>query len=400
VRAHLEPVDTVSSTPAPSAQRARQVVSLQRRAGNSTVARLAQRAQADGALGTVLGPSQESNVALAAVARHGERLLQRAPSGLASPKRATAYTKSMVKLRDSWTSLTKKQRADALIAPANAALAKLGVEPVGCDVNPMGLLTGTDTRAAFQPLGWMVWFSEEALKDEPTLEEFGQVANSTYHECRHAEQTFRVARKLATEGLDARAIATALGIAERIAVLARAKPLKRKPAHEWDEAGKWQLNIQIEPGKGSSLAEFVNTLKDDAFKGYHKARTVLRSWQRAVDGDPTADPDTRKLVTDLLRNEDGAARVEAVTEKFRTTYIHAREGAKGAFKQYASMPIEADAWATGGLIQSLLRLAPTTAESELKNLDADEMKMIDLRAYGLTHNSGKERQLAKLSSET
>ena len=58
------------------------------------------------------------------------------------------------------------------------------------------------------------------------------------------------------------------------------------------------------------------------------------------------------------------------------------------------MPLEQDAWATGGLVEKYLGLTPSTPDQELDHLDKDERSMIPIQFGAMAGGSAQERALA------
>lgn len=101
------------------------------------------------------------------------------------------------------------QRLDRLAGKANQLLAKFGVPEVQVAA------WGTGVTAGFMRGVWTMSIGDGLLEaKEADVEAFARLAGSIYHEARHAEQTFRVARKLAAEGESIDDIARKLGIRE------------------------------------------------------------------------------------------------------------------------------------------------------------------------------------------
>ncbi|MEV4755891.1 hypothetical protein AB0J86_12365 [Micromonospora sp. NPDC049559] len=370
--------------PAPrEAGRHERILALQRAAGNrATVAALAGRDTARTGGGVLV--------------------LQRGGTGLAGEKVSKKYAKTVRGGFDRWAGLSLNERMSMLLEPAIAALAAAGVPRAPGVIDPTRKMTGTAEHAAFNRGLWQVWFNPDFLTGPVTPEEFGRCANTAYHECRHAEQVFRVARKLAGEGKGADVIAAAIQIPLNIAKEAVTRPLKAKEKAEWAEAERWQLNIEV-GHDGQSPADLVNARKDQALIDYHQARSMWRAWQKVFDNAPTADPQLRNYFDSELLKPGGAARMKQLTEGLQDRYVRTRELAKQAYLQYAKMPVEEDAWATGGMIERHLNLKPATAEAELDNLDLDERTMTPIAQPGLDNAQpdlgGPELDLSNLSAQ-
>jgi hypothetical protein len=259
----------------------------------------------------------------------------------------------------------ENDRAEALLAPANAALAKLGVERIGSTIDPFDDMSAKATLAAFNPTFWMMFFSHDILRQDVDDREFARRAATTYHECRHAEQTFRVARKMAADRKSAAEIAKAISIPGKIAAMAT--PLGQDRKDEWAEAQAWQYTMEAKQGMPSP-AELVNTQQEAAMARYEQARRKLREHQRAMTSGRSQQLSTA--------DRESLERVEAGLQR---EYTVARELAKQCYLQYAKMPVEQDAWATGGLIETALGLPPSTPEQQLDNLDKDERTMVPIQ---------------------
>lgn len=375
---------------------AEDVLALQQSAGNAAVSRVI--GSRDLALSSRARDRSRGQIGLRwkdPAAPLSAPVVQRDGTGLAGKKASKGYAKTISKRKAGWNTLSVLQRISALLDPANAQLAKVGVPAVSGVIDPLGAMHGTAERAAFNRGLWQVWFNPDYLGPNISDEEFGRIANTAYHECRHAEQTFRVARKLAAEGRDAPTIAGMIGIPQRQAQQAVDYPLPRKSKQEWAEAEAWQLNMEVGPGTvpTPSRADLVNAQKDTALAEYDTARGVWRTWEKLFNNDPAVDPAIKLWYDGEMLKPGGAARLKAAHENARTDYILKRERAKQAFLQYAMMPVEEDAWATGALIEAHLGLNPTTAKDELENLDADERTMVPVVLVALSTGSAKEQQL-------
>lgn len=131
--------------------------------------------------------------------------------------------------------------ASHLTALVNEQLATFGVHPVNHDFRTTGSV------GAFRRSEWMIYFNSDVLKEkgetvgELTQKEAGEIANTVYHEARHGEQTFRVARMLAGEKKPAEDIASELPIPAEVAEKAHLSPLKNTDdtAEEFSEAKDW-----------------------------------------------------------------------------------------------------------------------------------------------------------------
>lgn len=320
--------------------------------------------------------------------------IQRDGTGLAGKKSSKNFAKTVTKGKKNWDKLSTQQRITQLLEPANAQLAKVGVPRVTGLVDPLDQMEA-DNHANFVRGNWQVWFNANLLGSGLSDEQFGRLANTVYHECRHAEQTFRVARLMAAEGKSVTTIAQAIGIHQNIAQQAVDKPLNPKNKQEWEEAAAWKFNMEKGPGDTQSPADLVNQQKDDAMAEYAAARGKYRMLEGLFAGDTDIDERLRKQFAQTMQTKEGVAHMEKALKEAKSDYNAARETAKQAYLQYAMMPVEEDAWNTGALIQMHMGLEPSTAKQELDNLDKDEREMLSIGLVTLSTGSSKEKALAE-----
>jgi hypothetical protein len=108
----------------------------------------------------------------------------------------------------------------------------------------------------------------------------GEIAGSIYHEARHAEQAFRVARMMAGDGKTAEAIVSELHMPTEVVEAVMENPLVKSPEtiREFEEAKKWSSMI------GGSLMEYrgyVSVYQRGAFEAYETIREL--SEQNFID---------------------------------------------------------------------------------------------------------------------
>jgi hypothetical protein len=154
----------------------------------------------------------------------GPRTLPRIfEQGLNVTGRGLAYGEEVqAEVIDQWSTFkTAEERRDKLVELVNHRLVAAGVPPVAAvfDTGPAG-------GGHFNDETWSMAISQRRL-EAPTVDaaQARLVTETTYHEARHAEQGFQIARLRAAQGLSARGIATELGIPPRIATLAKGSPL-------------------------------------------------------------------------------------------------------------------------------------------------------------------------------
>jgi hypothetical protein len=337
------------------------------------------------------------NAAVTRMVERGDTALQRDGTGLAGKKASEGYAKSVQKSQGRWDRMTGDERLAAVTRPANAALAELGV-PTVIPINDDGLIL-KGNPAAFAPSGWFVFVDTGLLDAARTDDTFGHLVNAVYHECRHAEQTFRVARKLAAEGAEPAVVAARLGIHVDTAKKAAVKPLSPKHKIEWDEAAGWQKDIERDPDQTDSLADTVNERQKAGLAAFHAAEAEWDALLGVYGNNPKADPRLRAEYS----GPDGPTRLWAALDAAKKKLDLAWVRAYQSFKMYANLSIEQDAWATGALIQRYLKVKEHTPEDELARLGPDPRSTKPVRPEGgggyrtTPVLSGKEKDLfAKL----
>ncbi|MFC5285693.1 hypothetical protein ACFPM7_01395 [Actinokineospora guangxiensis] len=123
--------------------------------------------------------------------------------------------------------MTAEQRVGALESAANDELTAAGVPSVRFRLDP-----ATARYARFDAATWVALVEpspfDPATAEALTEDERGRVAGTIYHEARHAEQWFEIARLLAgLHGFDAARIAEEMTIPEHVAEAAAADPTTR-----------------------------------------------------------------------------------------------------------------------------------------------------------------------------
>jgi hypothetical protein len=169
---------------------------------------------------------QEKNPPLKVDGMAGPRTLPTAfPFGLRTKKSTDAFITKAKVVQTEWVKLaTADERAKALIAAVNEQLVAAGVPPVKREFQNV---PGEFGHFSFET--WTMTLGEpEFAKDDASEKERREASTTVYHEARHAEQWFMMARLLAGEGLSAKAISKRMGIPEDdIAKKAKDKPLAK-----------------------------------------------------------------------------------------------------------------------------------------------------------------------------
>ncbi len=149
------------------------------------------------------------------------------PVGLATDKAVDSYAGDIQGMQPALDKADLSQRAAMLLAEINKQLGSAGVPPI---TKPAAL--GSD-NGNFDASTWTMFMRESVLQDSRNA------AATTYHEARHAEQAWRVARMLAGKKMSADRIAVEAKIDPAMAVQATQPPLVAPRSTEAVEAEGW-----------------------------------------------------------------------------------------------------------------------------------------------------------------
>ncbi len=271
-------------------------------------------------------------------------------TGLARAEAAARFARAVRTSRAGWDACPPRVRMAALVDAVNAELAHVSVSPAVALLHELPPFT-TPRRAWFLRGAWCVLFDPHALGGGLGDEELGRVASAAYHEARHVEQTFRVARKLAAEGAGARRIELRLGIPAEIAAAAAELPLAADDGRPWDEAAAWEDDIARSSSDEPSRADTAADLLDEAIDAYARARAAYR-W--------AAEP--------ASPGRSGRAAL-------RADYVRTRERVRRLYTLHDGLAFERDAWATAALVQQHLGFEPGSPADVLAGLDGDERSL-------------------------
>jgi hypothetical protein len=293
------PVEHASVRPRTGSELAR---SLQGSIGNAATARLLARDTP-----TVTAPAPTPAVAVKA----GE-------TGIGAPAAVGRFVGAAKAIQKDWTTLaTADKRAQKMGDAANDELKKAGVEQCTVKVEAM------DAAGALGFRTWTLRIGKNAFdKATLSLTELADAADTIYHEARHAEQWFRMARLRAGAGKKAAEIATELELPPTVVAAAAAKPLTGTGV-EVTEATAWYESVY---GSGSAHRGTVLTELPKASAALTKAIND----KAAVDSNPTSTAGAKKAAADA---------VEAARKKRADLY-----------KEYRALPEEADGWIVGGAV--------------------------------------------------
>jgi hypothetical protein len=219
-------------------------------------------------------------------------------------------------IQTDWTTLTPQQRAGRFGAAANAELTQIRVPTAA-------VALAASLGAAAGELDFPTWtlklgtaaFSAASVTDATA----GAMANTVYHETRHAEQWHRMARVRAGAGVTAADIATQMGIPARVATSAAGQPLSGR-GQEAAEGDAWYQSVY---GTGSAAR-----------------RTILQNVLRLAAASQQAQAAYDRVNADL-------AVTPAAKQAARTAWVTAYNALQPAYGAYRALPEEADAFRAG-----------------------------------------------------
>jgi hypothetical protein len=277
------------------------LVTLQRSAGNAAVTALIAR---DDATGVAAPPA----AAPAPVT-----------TGIRSPFAIGRFVEAAKKVEANWATLKPLERAKVFAVAANAELAKAGVPAAKVKMKKM------DDSGRFSFSTWTLTLGTEAFAAAaPSSAEIMDAADTVYHETRHAEQWFRMARLKAGAGWKAAKIAYKMSIPLKIAKAAEKAPLTGV-GDEVTEASAWYESVY---GKGAKARNKTLTDLSKVGAALDKAIAALEKLEKKPKATVKQKAAAQKKVDDLRKKYDA---IDAA---------------------YHALPEEADAWAVGSEVQT------------------------------------------------
>lgn len=243
--------------------------------------------------------------------------------GLDTDEHEEDFAEFAVQQLNDWEDLgSADARAEQLMDKVNELLQESKVPECDSEVKDLPDLLG---QFDFEP--WKIELGKPAFeKDVITLEEYADTADTVYHEARHAEQWFSMARMLAGQGKDAAKIAKMMGIPLDIAT--EAVSVKYAPeSMEALVANGWYQSVY-----GVDAKHRENTLKE-----LENADKELDAAQKALDKNDT--PANQKRLQ------------------------RAHERRQRAFDAYHNLPEETDAHRVGDSVEARILL-----KAELENM--------------------------------
>lgn len=300
----------------------------------------------------------------------GAQVLQRKETGLKDEKASAAFAKGAV---DFWKDAANKDKplkdyANDLVGKANAALAALASREVKSAVTTTGSASGTFSRVTWTISMNTTLFSNRAgvtKVGELTVDEAAEIADTVYHEIRHSEQYFRMARVKAAQsskkdvGEIAAEIVKAMDIPPEVAQAAAAAPLQatKENADLIAEAKDWE---SITIGIHATYKGVINQWGDEADEARDLAAAVSATNLDATKTKVGAH--VTKWKDDALRSkfvESHLTTVEAIKDKSKMDDLvlaHLKAIKADLVKVNAAWKEVQDNWGTDDAAKKLTRL--------------------------------------------
>ncbi len=244
--------------------------------------------------------------------------------GMATPANEKEFAHDMKTLQKDWPKLTPDARTAHMEAAVNKQLAKSGVPPVGV-VSANHLSPSTNDQMNFPK--WNLdmnpaLINSSQLSDRPTAD----LGNTLFHESRHGEQWYLIARNEAGSGKDAYAVTASTGMPISVSRSAAAHPLSHKDAlHSCSQ----QMYDSVYCGGAASRNATLTNLPK-LTDSYNKA---LAS-NNKIQADPHATAAQRHAAYD------------SATKALKDYQV--------GYDGYRALPEEADAWRAGDSVGKLL----------------------------------------------
>jgi peptidoglycan hydrolase-like protein with peptidoglycan-binding domain len=232
------------------------------------------------------------------------------PVGLAKDTAVEDFAADAKAVENQWATLGNAQaRGRALLEAVNAQLTASQTPACLMALQDLG-----NDAGQFDFATWTLALGQTPFSaDSVTGEEAADMANTVYHESRHAQQWFLMARMLAGQRQTASQIATGMGIPANIAAQAVANPAAPGSTEAVEAAGFYESVY------GGHAAARNQTLDD-----VEKLDTKQKAARQAFEDDPTP------------LNQARLAAAKAAFEE--------------AYARYRNLPEEADAWRQGDAV--------------------------------------------------
>jgi hypothetical protein len=228
----------------------------------------------------------------------------------------TKFGNAVDVIKAEWGTLSEADRATRLAASVNARLREAGLPSVHIDPRPLG----PGSLGNFEYPTWTLVVNKDMLTGNVTDEQVAMLMNTCYHEGRHSEQWFLMARMRAGLGKDKATIMAEMSVTDDFAIeQAVSNPLKQG-APEYPAVESWWESVY-----GGGFKQRKKILAD--CKSAASARDAAYQPYIAVYNNTAVPYATR----------DGLYQAWAT----------ANADWENAFRAYRALPEEIDAWGVG-----------------------------------------------------
>lgn len=307
-------------------------------------------------------------------------------TGIAQDAAITRFTSGAKSIQDNWTKQTPQERAYALGESVNQELVK--INSFACQIDETQDL-GTNAGKFY----WKYWtiLINKVVVSAPTVntDKMADILEIIYHEARHSEQWYRMAKMLAGKGKTAEQIVEAMEIPIYVAQAASEEPLKplgeqaRKPLsiedikqkeQELQEAQDWYNSVY-----GSNKQHRIETLTElkQTSDDYKQAADDLEV--KIVELKPFDDAfDLAEQEYNNANNVDRSASLQKFQdfkakweqkqkeyEELKIIFEQRQKAKDEAFGKYKALPEEADAGVVGNKAASTYKESRNNVKQDL-----------------------------------
>ncbi|HWU88160.1 MAG TPA: hypothetical protein VN253_12825, partial [Kofleriaceae bacterium] len=245
----------------------------------------------------------------------GEKEPSRPEQGLRDKASTEKFAESMRSLEKDWPNLTPEERLNRIADALKGGLKESGIPEMEVGSGDLGGRNGE-----FDFTTWKVKIDKGLLShNQISSEKLADVANTAYHEARHGEQWYMIARHMHGMGMSPAEISARMGIPEHIAQTAAADTHPMTPKQATDAKAYYDSVYGANAGARNQTLHDLDTTA--------KAVEQARKDYQAIEHDPTV-PASEKAAK-LKEWQDAWAASDA------------------AYQKYRALPEEADAWAVG-----------------------------------------------------
>lgn len=253
-------------------------------------------------------------------------------TGLSAPGVAQTFAKRMQALQQKWPQLPEGGQIAGMAEAVNSTLRDAGIPPLVVDPYSDTSLTAND--ASFDRIGWKMFVSKDQLGPGKAMQDPAKLSETLFHEARHADQAFLVARRLAAQGYDQAGIHRKMFIPKYVGDAARANPLPMRAAGPGAAHGAGGLNQCAQVLDDLLLGEAGQKLSNDTYDAMQARAAELQTANAAVSN---------------LNASSAPAQSVAAAEKALTAADKAYGLAYTKYKR--GLPDEADAWEIGETVK-------------------------------------------------